>query len=58
MHRMQSDHVRLDVISLLILVIILIIVGAIIKPLGMFSCLFYFSRVPYYQGHLVLVKPF
>ena len=57
MHRMQSDHVRLDVISLLILVIILIIVGAI-KPLGMFSCLFYFSRVPYYQGHLVLVKPF
>ena len=57
MHRMQSDHVRLNVISLLILVIILIIVGAI-KPLGMFSCLFYFSRVPYYQGHLVLVKPF
>ena len=57
MHRMQSDRVRLDVISLLILVIILIIVGAI-KPLGMFSCLFYFSRVPYYQGHLVLVKPF
>ena len=39
------------------LVIILIIVGPI-KPLLTFSCLFCFPRVPYYQGRLVLVKPF